>query len=156
MPEVLTVPTPVLLLLHVPPVVASVNDVVLPANTEAVPVIGFGVGLTVMLKLCGAPAQPLANGVTVTVLVTATPVVLTAVKEAILPVPLVARPMAGLVFVHVKLVPVTEPVKITAAVLAPLHKAWFETGDTLGIGFTVTVVVYTVDGLQLALLTVNE
>jgi hypothetical protein len=38
-PEVPTVATAVLLLLHVPPGVASVNEVVEPAQTDVVPVI---------------------------------------------------------------------------------------------------------------------
>ena len=42
------VPTAVLLLLHVPPVVASPRVVVLPAHIVVVPVIPPGVGFTVM------------------------------------------------------------------------------------------------------------
>ena len=42
-----TVATEVLLLLHTPPLVASLSAVVNPTQTAAVPVIGTGVGLTV-------------------------------------------------------------------------------------------------------------
>lgn len=46
-PPPLTVATPVLLLLHVPPGVVLLNVVVCPIHTVAVPVIVFGSGLTV-------------------------------------------------------------------------------------------------------------
>ena len=59
-----------------------------------------GSGLTVMLKLLALPAQPLATGVTVILAVTGTPLILLAMKEGILPVPLAERPMDGLSFVH--------------------------------------------------------
>jgi len=41
-PEVFTVAIAVLLLLHVPPVVALLNDVVAPGHTTVVPVIVVG------------------------------------------------------------------------------------------------------------------
>ena len=53
-----------------------------------------GVGLTMILKLLLAPVQLLALGVTVTIAVSGITVVLTAVKDAILLVPVDARPMA--------------------------------------------------------------
>jgi hypothetical protein len=46
---------------------------------------------------------------------------LIAVNEAILPVPLAANPMDGLLLVQLNTVPVTDPVKLTAAVAAVLH-----------------------------------
>ena len=46
-PVVLIVATEVLLLLHVPPAVASVKLVVNPIHTDAVPVMVAGKGLTV-------------------------------------------------------------------------------------------------------------
>jgi hypothetical protein len=60
----------------------------------------LGVGLTVMVKLCAIPAQPLAEGVTVIVAVTGALVKLIAVKDEIFPVPLAARPMVVLLFVQ--------------------------------------------------------
>jgi len=45
-PPVPTVATVVLLLLHVPPAVASVNEVILPAHTARVPVMGAGENVT--------------------------------------------------------------------------------------------------------------
>ena len=59
-----------------------------------------GVGFTVMWKVSDAPVQPLAEGVTVVVAVTGALVVLVAVKEAISPFPLAARPREVLLFVH--------------------------------------------------------
>ena len=53
-----------------------------------------------MVKLCAAPAQPLADGVTVMVDVIADAVLFVAVKAAILPVPLVASPMLAALFVQ--------------------------------------------------------
>ena len=62
-----------------------------------------GVGLTVMVKLTGVPLQLtllVYTGVTVIVAVTGALLVLVAVKLAILPVPLAARPMDGSLLVQ--------------------------------------------------------
>ena len=59
-----------------------------------------GVGVTVMTKETGVPGQPLAVGVTSIVPVIGVSVVLVAVNEVIFPVPLIAKPMAALVFVQ--------------------------------------------------------
>ena len=69
---------------------------------------------------------------------------LVAVKLAILPVPLAARPMEGSELVQLNTVPggvVTEPVKVTAAVGAPLQTTWLAGWLTSGVGLTVTVAV---------------
>ena len=55
--------------------------------------VTVGVGLTVTVKLCGVPVQPLAEGVTVIVAVTGIVLLFTAVKSAMLPVPLPVRPI---------------------------------------------------------------
>ena len=60
-------------------------------------------------------------GVTVIVPVTGKVVAFVAVKAAILPVPLAARPMDGVLFVQLNTVPATVLVKFTGAVIAPLH-----------------------------------
>ena len=62
-----------------------------------------------MVNICGNPAQPAADGVTVIIAVTGALVVLTAVKAGIFPLPLAAKPIAGLLFVQVKAVPLTAP-----------------------------------------------
>ena len=59
-----------------------------------------GVGLTVMVKLCGVPVQLLADGVTVMVAVMTDDVVLVAVKVDIFPLPLDARPIEEALFVQ--------------------------------------------------------
>ena len=66
-------------------------------------------------------------------------VVLVAVKLAILPVPLAARPIVVLLFVQLYTVPATAPVKFTAAVAVLLHTTWLATAFTVGIGLTVMV-----------------
>ena len=48
-------------------------------------------------------------------------VALVAVKLPILPVPVAARPMLGVLLVQLYTVPGTVPLKLTAAVGAPLH-----------------------------------
>jgi hypothetical protein len=60
-----TVATVIVVLLHVPPLVALLNDVVDPAHTDAVPVTGAGNGLTVTVVKPGAEeGQPLKYAVT--------------------------------------------------------------------------------------------
>ncbi len=64
-------------------------------------IVTVDVGLTVIVKLCGTPAQALAEGVTVIVAVTGAVVLLIAVKLAmLLSVPLPARPMVVSEFVQ--------------------------------------------------------
>ena len=63
-----------------------------------------------------------------------------AVNEGIFPVPPAARPIAGLLFVHEKVVPLPTGLvtKVTGAVI-PLQKVWPGIGSTAGVGFTVMV-----------------
>ena len=66
--------------------------------------IGFTVatGYTVMVKVMGAPVQPVAVvGVTVIVAAVTFVRLLAVVKDGILPVPLAAKPIAGLLFTQV-------------------------------------------------------
>jgi hypothetical protein len=63
-------------------------------------VLTVGVGLTLILKVWAVPEQPLAEGVTVIVPDIADVPVFFAVKEAILPEPLAASPIAVLLFVQ--------------------------------------------------------
>jgi len=84
----------------------------------------FGVGFTVMVKLSGKPAHPLAEGLTVMVAVTGALPVLVAVNAAMFPLPLAAKPIEVLLLVQLNVVLATAPVKFTALVVAPLHKAW--------------------------------
>jgi hypothetical protein len=73
-------------------VVVAVLHTVWPGVATA-----FGVGFTMMVKASALPAQPCADGVTVTVAVTVEAPPLVAVKPAMLPLPEAARPMDGVV-----------------------------------------------------------
>jgi hypothetical protein len=80
--------------------------------------------LTVIVKVCVGPLQetlpPVNTGVTIMVEVTAVEPVFVAMKAAILPVPLAARPIDVLLFVHVyDVAPVPE--KLIAVVEVLLH-----------------------------------
>ena len=79
------------------------------------------VGYTVMLKLSGVPTQPLAVGVTVMVATSVEVVLLVATKEAMFPFPLAAKPIEGLLFDQLKVVPATGLLRLIAAVLSPLQ-----------------------------------
>jgi hypothetical protein len=74
-----------------------------------------------MVNVWAVPVHPVATGVTVIVAVIAVVPVLTAVKEPMFPEPLAARPIAGLLFVQLNVVPATAPVKLTAVVEAALQ-----------------------------------
>lgn len=109
----------------------------------AAPVGATELPFTVIVKLVDVPTQPAAVvGVTVIVAVTAVGVVLMAVKLGILPVPAAAKPMLGVLFVQLYIVPATVPVNVIAAVLAPVHNVWLATAPTLAVGFTVIVNVF--------------
>ena len=54
----------------------------------------FGVGLTVIIKFCGVPVHPFADGVTVIVATIGLVVVSVAMNGYIVPVPLAANPIA--------------------------------------------------------------
>jgi len=82
----------------------------------------FGVGFTVMVKLSGKPAHPLADGVTVIVAVTGALVELVATNAAIFPLPLAAKPIEVLLLVQLNVVPATAPVRFIGLVDDPLHK----------------------------------
>jgi len=87
------------------------------------------------------PPPPPVDGVTVTVATTGAFVALVATNEGILPVPLAAKPMLGVLFVQLKIVPATLPVKFTGNVLVLLQFTWLPGWFTSGVGLTVTVAV---------------
>jgi len=62
-----------------------------------------------------------------------------AVKEGILPEPLAAIPIAGLLFVQLKIVPATGLENAVPGIVAPLHTKIFEGTVTVVVGFTVIV-----------------
>lgn len=90
-----------------PPVAFSVTGS--PAQVWEGPLIcGFGKGLMVMLNVCAVPVQLPCCGVMV-MLAVCTRLVLAAVKFRA-PLPLAARPIAGLLFVQLRLAP-DEPLR---------------------------------------------
>jgi hypothetical protein len=99
-----------------------------------------------MVKLCAVPGHPLAEGVTVIVAVTGALVVLIAVNDGIFPLPLAAKPIAVLLFIQIKAVPLTAPVKLMALVAVALQTAWLAGSATLGVGLTVMVKLCTAPG----------
>lgn len=92
-----------------------------------------------MVNTCVGPVQPLATGVTVIVAVTGAAPELVAVNDGMFPLPEAARPMPALSLVQLNVVPPTAPEKLTAAVVAPLHKVWSAGSTTFGVGCTVMV-----------------
>ena len=81
----------------------------------------------------------MAVGVTVTIDVTGLAVLFVPVNDGVLPVPLAARPIEGVEFVHAKVVPEVVLVKIPAATVDPLQTATFTGTTTTGVGLTVIV-----------------
>ena len=81
----------------------------------------WGVGSTCMVKLCDAPVQLAADGVTVTVATIIALVLFVAVNDAMSPLPLAARPMPGALFVQLNVVPLTVPLKLVTIVPPPLQ-----------------------------------
>ena len=74
-----------------------------------------------MLNDKGVPTHPFALGVIVTVATTIVVPALVAVKDGILPVPLAASPMDGVLLTHAKVVPATGPERVIKEVVAPLQ-----------------------------------
>lgn len=73
-----------------------------------------GAAFTVKEKLMGVPEQALETGVTTTRAVISVMMGLVYVKLVMLPTPDVAKPIAGLSLVQLKMVPETLPVKLIA------------------------------------------
>ena len=95
-----------------------------------------------MVEVCDPPVQPFAVAATVTVAVTGDAVAFVAVNEAILPLPLAARPTEVLSFVHANVAPEVVLLKVIAVVPAPLHTdCEVGAGVTFGVGLTVMVAV---------------
>jgi hypothetical protein len=81
--------------------------------------VGTGSGLTVMVNVITGPVHPFADGVTVIVPKMGTAPGLVATNDGIFPVPFAASPIAGLLLVHVKVVPATGPLRVIGAVVIP-------------------------------------
>ena len=89
--------------------------------TCPVTAVRVGVGFTVIVNVIGVPLQPFLAGVTVIVATSGAEVVFVVAKAPILPVPLAANPIAGVLFVHVYVVLVKDPENEMAEVFVPLH-----------------------------------
>lgn len=102
--------------------------------------LNSGFGFTVMVKLIVSPVQLLALlfAVTVMVDVTGNAVVFSAVKLAILPLPLAAKPISVLLDVQLKVVPEAALVKLVILTVSPAHTTISETWFVVAAGFTVT------------------
>lgn len=111
-----------------------------PLQTEsAVGTTAKGVGLTVIVKLPGAPVQPFSVGVLLIVDTSAAVVVLLAIKFGKLAFPEAARPMFELLLVHVKLAPEGVLLKVAAVTEEPAQVT-IELGIfSKGVGLTVIV-----------------
>ena len=97
------------------------------------------IGVTVSTKVIGNPVQPNGEfGVTVTVaLIELTLFVVT--NDGILPLPLAANPIAGLLFTQVYVVPDTGLVNTIGVVVVLAHNVWLATAFTVAVGLTVMV-----------------
>ena len=108
---------PVQLYVTVPPpgvtTAVRVNDssVVQLRSPSVLQISTDGVGSTVIVKLFDGPAQPLAVGVTVMCATALAEPLLVAVKAAMSPLPLAAKPILVLSLVQPKVVPATALVK---------------------------------------------
>ena len=104
--------------------------------------VTVGVGFTVIVNVDGGPGQLAGEGlvgVTVIVAVTGDDVTFVAVNEAILPVPLAAKPIVASEFVHANVDPATLLVKLIAGTVALLQYELFAGTVTFGVGLTVIV-----------------
>jgi len=88
----------------------------------------------VIVKVETVPVQPFAVGVMVIVPEIGEFVVFVAVKYGIFPLPLAARPIDVLLFVHVKVVPATGPEIVVASTVTPVQEVLFAMELTVGTG----------------------
>jgi hypothetical protein len=107
-------------------------------------------GFTVIVYCCFDPLQLFNVGSTSTVLVIAEAIVLVAVKDGVLPVPLPdPKPTAVLLFVHAYVAPDGVDENAEAATVAPLHGVRLVSVLNVGVGFIVIVNVFTKPGQPL-------
>src|SRR6188508_3609430 len=115
-------------------------------NVWSASAVMVGIGLTVMVNVCGVPGHPFTVGVTVMVAVTGAAVALVALKAGMFPAPAAARPIDGVLLVQLNVVPATVLTKFTAVVIVFAHKVWSAGSVNTGIGLTVMVKVCGVPG----------
>ena len=119
----------------------GVIDITEPVHTSCSMLSIDGSGFTVIVNVCGVPSHPSKLGVTVTVDVIASLVVLVAVTF-ILPEPELDSPIAELVLVHEYVVspPVLSVMKLIL-ILSLLQNSWSSGLSTCPKGLTVTETV---------------
>ena len=115
------------------PAVVLLHTVLLAGTVTA------GVGDTLMVNVRTAPPQPAEEEVTVTTADTVAVPVLMVVNAGIVPVPVVPRPIDGVVLVQLKIVPGTELVNMNAPAVPPLHTVVLAGAEATGVGNTLTV-----------------
>ena len=115
-----------------------VAKLILPLNPPQVAgsivavMVRVGLGFTVMVKVTGVPLSDPNTGVTV-IVAACWDVTFAAVKLAMLPVPLAARPIAVLLLVQLKVAPAV-PVKVICGTVS-VPQAWtLLSGSTSGTG----------------------
>lgn len=114
--------------------------VIVPVERKrSVPRSIIGPGSILIIAVFGKPMHPLAIGVTVIVALTGDEPVLFPENAPILPVPFDAKPIDGVLFVQLKLVPATALEKMTAVVLTWSQSLWLAGCTTSGVGFTIKV-----------------
>jgi len=89
-----------------------------------------------MVKDVGIPVQAFAVGVTVMVAVIGVVPGFKPMNAGIFPFPEAAKPIAGLLFVHVNVVPVTLLAGVTAMEVLPWQMDWLAMAFTFGVGYT--------------------
>jgi len=87
-----------------------------------------------MVKVETAPVHPFAVGVMVIVAVIGAFVTFVAVNEGTFPLPLAIKPIEVLLFVHVKVVPVTGPESVVTGTVTPVQEVLFAMELTVGTG----------------------
>jgi len=112
--------------------VIGVSAVLIQSVGEDEAVLTVLFGSTVIVNVCGGPVQPLAVGTTVIVATTGVFPEFVATNAPISPLPLAASPIDVLLFVQLKVVPLTEPEKVTVVVDELLHTDW--SGGSLTVG----------------------
>jgi hypothetical protein len=106
------------------------------------------VGLTVIVNVIVVPVQVtpafVYTGVTVTVATNGAVVLFVAENDPILPLPLAAKPIDGVLFTQLNTtllppLPLLGLLKFIAVLLVPLHNTWLATVFTVAVGLTVIV-----------------
>jgi len=100
-----------------------------------------GEGFTVIVYVVGVPVHEPKAGVIVMVAIVGEGVELVAIKPGTPPLPLAARPMDELLFVHVNVAPAGVLDKLVTGTVSPAQIVMSAGAVAVGVWFTITVVV---------------